>query len=68
MFNRQTKFEMSSFIRSTDMACTSKCRNGSRDPVHAHLGDSQVSQGLILPADNQYTKLEVSSFSRSRDI
>ena len=40
-FNLQTKFEMSGFIRSTDMAWAPKCRNESRDPDHAHLGDSQ---------------------------
>jgi len=39
--NLQIKFEMSSFIRSKDMAWAPKCRNGSRDPDHAHLGDSQ---------------------------
>ena len=39
--NTQTKSEMSSFIRSKDMAWVPKCRNGSRDPDHAHLGDSQ---------------------------
>jgi len=39
-FNLQTKFEMSSFIRSKDIAWAPKCRNGSRDRDHAHLGDS----------------------------
>jgi len=37
-FDTQTKFEMSSFVRSKDMAWAPKCRNGSRDPDHAHLG------------------------------
>jgi len=41
MLNLQTKFETSSFIRSTDMAWAPKCRIESCDPDHAHLGDSQ---------------------------
>ena len=40
-FNLQTKFEMSSFIRSRDMTWAPKCRNESRNPDHVHLGDSQ---------------------------
>ena len=40
-FNLQIKLEMSSFIRSRDMARAPKCRNESRDPDHAHFGDSQ---------------------------
>ena len=40
-FNLQTKFEMSSFIRSRDMAWAPKCRSKSRDPDHARLVDSQ---------------------------
>jgi len=67
-FNLQTKFEMSSFIRWKDMAWTQKCRNGSRDNVHAHLEDSQITQGLTLPAAKCNTKFEVSGFSRSIDI
>jgi len=52
-FNLQTKFEMSSFIRSRDMAWAPKCRNESRDPDHASLGDSQhhkanTSRGKIV--------------------
>jgi len=43
-FNLQTKFEMSSFIRSKDIAWVPKCRRGSRDRDHAHLGDSRASQ------------------------
>jgi len=39
VFNLQTKFEMSSFIRSRDMAWAPKCRNESCDPDNAHLGD-----------------------------
>jgi len=58
-FNLQTKFEMSSFIRFKNMSRAQKCRNGSRDPDNAHLGDSQSSQA------NYCTKFEVSSFSRS---
>ena len=41
----RTKFGMSSFIRSKDMAQAPKCRNRSRDPDHAHLGDTQASEG-----------------------
>ena len=33
-FNLQTKFEMSSFIHSKDMARAPKCTNESRDPDH----------------------------------
>ena len=40
-FKLQTKFEMSSFIRSRDMAWAPKYINESRDPDQAHLGDSQ---------------------------
>ena len=40
-FNLQTKLEMSSFIRSRDMAWAQKCTNESRDPDNAHLGNSQ---------------------------
>jgi len=43
-FNLQTKFEMSSFTRSKDIAWTPKWRNESRDPDHAYLRDSQASQ------------------------
>jgi len=41
MFNLQTEFEMPSFIRSKNMAWAPTCRNESRNPDHAHLGDSQ---------------------------
>ena len=41
-FNLRTKFEMSSFIRSKDMAWNQKRSNGSRDPDHDHLVDSQA--------------------------
>ena len=37
----QTKFEISSFIRSKDMAWAPKWKNESRDSDHAHLGDTQ---------------------------
>jgi len=43
-FNLQTKFEITSFIRSIDIAWAPKCRDESRDPDHAHLRDSQASQ------------------------
>ena len=51
--NLQTKFEMSSFIRSKDMAWAPKCINESREPDHAHLGDSQhhkanTSRGQVV--------------------
>jgi len=49
-FNLQTKFEMSSFIRSKDTAWAPKSRNESHDPNHAHLRDGQASQDLILHA------------------
>ena len=39
-FNLQTKFEMSSFIRSKNLAWAPKCRNGPRDPNYAHLANS----------------------------
>ena len=38
--NLLTKFEVSSFIRSKDMTGAPECRKESRDPNHAHLGDS----------------------------
>jgi len=43
-FNRQTKFEMSSFIRSIGMAWAQKYRNGSRDPDNAHKANTLRSQ------------------------
>jgi len=51
--NLQTKFEMSSFIHSKDIAWSTKCRNESRDLDHAHLGDSQhhkanTSRGQVV--------------------
>ena len=45
VFSLQTKFEMSSFIRSNDVAWAQKRRNGLHDPNQAHLGNSQLSQG-----------------------
>ena len=48
-FNIHTELEMSSFVRSKDMAYrTQNVEIGSRDPDRAHLGDSQPSQGLSL--------------------
>jgi len=44
-FNTETKFEMSSFVRSKHMTGTPKYRNGLRDPDHAYLGDSQATRG-----------------------
>jgi len=46
-FNLQPKFEMSSFIRYEDMAWVPQCINESRDPDHAHLGDSQAHRHRI---------------------
>jgi len=43
--NLQTKFEVSGFIHSKDMAWDPKCRNLSHDPDYTHLGDSKASQG-----------------------
>ena len=37
--NLCTKLEVSSFVRSKDMTEATKCRNGSRDHNHTHLGD-----------------------------
>jgi len=53
-FNKcNAKFEMTSFIRPRDMAWAPKCRNESRDPDDAHLGDSRhdktnTSRGQIV--------------------
>jgi len=47
-FNLQTKFEMSNFIRSKDMAWAPKCRNESRDFDHAPFGDDLTSAGWDL--------------------
>jgi len=44
-----------------------KCRNGSHDPDHAHLGNSYWLI-LILHIVNSYRKFEVSSFCHSRDF
>ena len=65
-FNLQTKFEMSSFIHSKDMAWTLKCRNGSPDPDHTHLGNSWVIKRLILHVANSCAKPEVSRCSHCR--
>ena len=67
-FNQQTKFEMSSFIRSKDIAWAPKCRNESRNPDHAPLGGQVVMTRLTLHVANSCTKFEVSSCSRWRDI
>jgi len=53
-FNLQTKFEMSSFIRSKDMVWAPRYGNWSHDPDHAHLGDSQ-SQWCIAKNGGGYT-------------
>jgi len=66
-FSMQTKFEMSSFICSKDVAWAPKCRNESRDPDHAHLGKSGITR-LILHAAKQYMKFEFSTCSCCRDI
>jgi len=67
-FNLQTKCEMSSFIRSKDMARAPECRNQSRDPDHAHPLGGQGLQRLILHVANSCTQFEDSSCSRSGDI
>jgi len=59
VLNLQTKFEISGFIHSKDMAWAPKCRNGSRDPDHAHLGDSQVSQDYTSCGQLVYKILSV---------
>jgi len=53
-FNLQTKCEMSSMIRSRGMAWAPKCRNKSRDPDHAHLGDSQHDKANASPGQLVY--------------
>jgi len=47
-FNLETKFETFSFVHSKDMAWAQKCRHGSREPNHTHLGDSQSSEGYYF--------------------
>jgi len=47
-FNLQTKFEMSSFIGSKDMAWVPKCRNESRDPDHAHRHHKTNTKSITL--------------------
>jgi len=47
-FNLQTKFQMSSFICSRDMAWASKCRNESRDPDHAPFGLKLATINLYM--------------------
>ena len=52
-FNLQTKFEMSSIIRSKDKAWAPKCRNELLDPDHSHLGVVQhyklnISRGQVV--------------------
>jgi len=54
MLNLQTKFEMSTFIRSKDTAWPP-------GPQNVEIGH----KANILHVANQYTKFEVSSFSRS---
>jgi len=53
MFSLQTKFEMSSFVISKDMAWVQRCRNMSHDPDHAHLQTvsrykANTSQGQLV--------------------
>ena len=69
VFNLQTKFEMSGFSRSKDMAWAPKCRNGTPDPDHAHLGivrhhKTNTSHGqLILPTAFHWQSSEATSLS-----
>jgi len=58
MFNLQTKFEMSSFIHSKDMAWVPKCLTWGQ----------LVIARLILHVANSRAKFEVSCCSRCRDI
>ena len=68
-FNLQTKFEMSSFIRSKDMAWARKLLvTRVRDPDHAQLGGQLVTKTLIHHVANWHTKLEVSRFTRYEAI
>jgi len=63
MFNLQTKFEMSSFIHSKDMAWVPKC------PTWGQLVRGQlVITRLILHVVNSCAKFEVSCCCRCRDI
>ena len=66
-FNLQTKFEMSNFIRSKDMAWAPKCRNESRDFDHAPFGDDDISK-LGLATINLKTKFEVSDYTHYEDM
>ena len=62
-FNLQTKFEMSSFIRSKDMACAQNVsKSESCDPDHAPFRDGDVSR-LGLAAVNLHTKFEVFNYT-----
>jgi len=48
------------------MTETTKFRNGSRDPHHAYLWDSNCKANTLH--DQVVYKIKVSGFSRSRDI
>jgi len=54
-------------LSTLKIAWSPRSRNGSHDPDHTDLGDSQFVR-QILHVANQYTKFEVSSFSHTRDI
>ena len=45
-----------------------QCRNCSRDPDHAHLGNTHSSQDLRLHMADPCTKFEISSVSHCGDI
>jgi len=62
-FNLQTKFDMSSFIRSKAMAWFPGCKNRSC-PKHAH----GIVRHHRANSSRGHTKFEVSSFRLSSDI
>ena len=66
-FNLQTKLEMSSFIRSRDMAWAQDVEMSHVTLTTPTWGKVSITR-LILYVANSCTKFEVSSFSRSRDI
>jgi len=58
--NLQTKFEVSSFIRSQDVTLVPKCRNMARDPDHADFRDDYgIIVKLGFPVVILHNKFEV---------
>jgi len=66
-FNLQTKFEMSSFIRSRNMAWAQNVEMGHVTVTTPTWGIFS-EQKAILPVANSCTECEVSGCSRCRDI